>query len=141
MEDLVRYLEEIVEPTVKDFEEHPTSRRHAFLACVAVFHGVDYLVYPKKSKRENLRGKFRNQSPDFEIVDDVSHAFRHVEAGKKPNLKADDVISRPGGLSTDGVSIFKVVEGAVVLSNDRNIVLLDTVKRAANFLRKQTKTT
>jgi hypothetical protein len=140
MEDMLRYLEEIVEPTVKDFEEHPTSRRHAFLACVAVFHGVDYLVYPKKSKRAKLRGKFRSQSPDFAIVDDVSHAFRHVEAGKKPNLKADDVISRPGGLSTtDGFSVFKVVEGAVVLSNDRNIVLLDTVKRAANFLSKQAK--
>jgi len=138
MEDILRYLEEIVEPTVKDFEEHPASRRHAFLACVTVFHGVDYLVYPKTSKRERLRGKFRGQSPDFAIVDDVSHAFRHVEAGKKPNLKSDNVISRPGGLSTDGFSFFNVVKGRVVLSNDQSIGLLDTVKRAAAFLRKQT---
>ena len=28
MEDLEQYLEEIVVPTVKDFEEHPTSVRH-----------------------------------------------------------------------------------------------------------------
>jgi hypothetical protein len=41
MEDLRRYLEEIVEPTVKDFAEHPASVRHAFLACVATYHAVD----------------------------------------------------------------------------------------------------
>jgi hypothetical protein len=49
-DDLKRYLEEIVEPTVKDFEEHPTSVRHTFLACVAVFHGVDYVAYGTKNK-------------------------------------------------------------------------------------------
>jgi hypothetical protein len=48
MEDMLRYLDEMVEPTIKDFEEHPTSVRHGFLACVAAFHAIDYLAYPKK---------------------------------------------------------------------------------------------
>jgi hypothetical protein len=141
MEDLERYLEKIVEPTVKDFEEHPTSVRHAFLACVAVFHGVDYLAYPRK-RLGNLRQEFGNQSPDFLLVDRVAHAFKHVITGPRqnPHLKADEVISRPAGLSGDCVSIFNVLEAGVVVSNDHNVVLLDTVKRATEFLWKQTKT-
>jgi hypothetical protein len=31
MQDLIRYLKGIVEPTIKDFEQNPTSVRHAFL--------------------------------------------------------------------------------------------------------------
>ena len=42
MEDSERCLEEMVEPTLKDFEANPTSRRHAFLACV-IAHAVDCL--------------------------------------------------------------------------------------------------
>jgi hypothetical protein len=38
-----RYLDDIVEPTITDFENNPTSVRHAFLACVATFHTVDYI--------------------------------------------------------------------------------------------------
>jgi hypothetical protein len=48
MEDLKSYLDAIAEPTIKDFENNPTSVRHAFLACVAVFHGIDYLAYPRR---------------------------------------------------------------------------------------------
>jgi hypothetical protein len=79
---------------------------------------------------------------EFGIVDDVAHAFKHVVAKREQKrLKADEVISRPGGLSTDGFSYFKKVEGAVVLSNNQDVVVLDTVKRAVDFLRKQTETT
>lgn len=96
MEDLESYLDAIAEPTIKDFEDNPTSVRHAFLACVAVFHGIDYLAYPRR-RPAILRQKFRKQSSAFELVDDVAHALKHVTAGnrEKPNLKADEVISRP----------------------------------------------
>ncbi len=40
--DIDRYFEQIVDPTIKDFEANPTSVRHAFLAAVAVFHTIDY---------------------------------------------------------------------------------------------------
>src|SRR5262249_41608096 len=73
MENLVRYLDSIVEPTIDDFRNNPTSVRHAFLACVVVFHAVDYLAFPRKSP--GLRQKLGNKSPDFKLVDEVAHAF------------------------------------------------------------------
>ena len=65
MAELERYLEEIVEPTVADFEQHPTSVRHAFLACVVTCHAVDYLDYPKAV---SSRDSFRKQSVDFRLT-------------------------------------------------------------------------
>jgi len=44
VEDLERYLGEVVEPTIKDLEANRTSVRHAFLACVVTFHAVDDLA-------------------------------------------------------------------------------------------------
>jgi hypothetical protein len=95
MSDLAQYLEEIVEPTIKDFEQNPTSRRHAFLACVAVCHGVDHLAYPDDPR--TLRQQFEHQSQEFKIVNDVGHAFKHVVQGSpaNPRMKASEVISRP----------------------------------------------
>jgi hypothetical protein len=71
MEDLLRYLNEVVDPTIKDFEANPTSVRHAFLACLVTFHSVDYLAYPQKSR--TARVAFR-KNEDFAIVDQVAHA-------------------------------------------------------------------
>jgi len=76
MEDLERYLEEMVEPSLKDFEANPTSRRHAFLACVVIAHAVDYLEHPR---RANLRREaLKRRSQDFHLVDQIAHAFKHV---------------------------------------------------------------
>jgi hypothetical protein len=104
VEDLEQYLDQIVEPTITDFEQHPTSVRHAFLACVATFHAVDYLAYPRKSR--TLRQKFANDSGDFRIVDDVAHAFKHVVVGDRmdPRLSANEIIHRPSA----GVGEFTV---------------------------------
>jgi len=79
MEDLVSYLDEIVGPPVADFEKNPTSVRHAFLACVAAYHSVDYLTFPKKPRGE--RQELGTASADFKLVDDVAHAFKHVVSG------------------------------------------------------------
>ncbi len=88
MEDFVGYLDQIVEPTVAEFEAHPTSTRHAFLACVATCHADDYLAYPEGPR--TIRQKFAAQSRDFNIVDDIGHAFKHVVVGNRiaPRLKA-----------------------------------------------------
>jgi hypothetical protein len=48
MEDLERYLTEIVQPTIDDFTNDPLSVRLAFIACVVTFHSVDYLAYPAR---------------------------------------------------------------------------------------------
>jgi hypothetical protein len=136
MEDLVRYLEEIVKPTIADFEQDPTSVRRAFLACVATCHAVDYLDYPKEVFR---RKEFRTQSEDFRIVDDVGHAFKHVTTGKhRKNLRADEVISRPSGaagLLALGVSRVSDGVGGVTLQGKKDVDLLQTLRRAVEFLR------
>src|SRR5260370_31325747 len=72
MEDLRRYLEEFVEPTIADFEKDPASVRRAFLACVATFHSVDYLAHPRKPQQ--LRQKWKRAAKAFTVVHDLPHA-------------------------------------------------------------------
>jgi hypothetical protein len=92
MTDLAQYLEEIVEPAVKDFEQNPTSRRHGFLACVTACHGVDYLAYPDDPR--TLRQRFEHECSDFKVVNDVGHAFKHVFIG---NPRQEKCRQRPAG--------------------------------------------
>jgi hypothetical protein len=138
--DLTRYLDEIVDPTIIDLENNRTSVRHTFLACVAVFHAIEYLA-PGKSR--NLRQIFRKESSDFATVDDVAHALKHVTAGRRdnPNLTATEVISRPAGKWGEAVwdlSRWDDPDGGVTFDRDRDVDLLDVVRRATAFLRKQT---
>jgi hypothetical protein len=136
MIDLERYVFDFVEPTIDDFEKNPTSVRHAFLACVAAFHGVDYLAWPDEPK--NLRAHLR-LNDYFLIVDDVAHAFKHVATSRRPNkgLKATDVVSRsPGAFdsATFDRSHFDADTGKVTLTRDDGINLLETVKEAVQFM-------
>jgi hypothetical protein len=140
VEDLVRYLDEIVEPTISDLEQNPTSVRHAFIACVAVFHSIDYLAYP--SKPQPLRQLFRRQSPDFALIDQIAHAFKHVSSGNPSGnrLVATEVISRPWavwGSAVWGLSSWDDPTGGVTLNNDRSVDLLGALKRTVDFLRKK----
>jgi hypothetical protein len=142
MRDLELYLDEIVDPTIGDLEQNPTSRRHAFIACVAVFHGIDYLAFPRSSR--GLRQKFRKESPEFARVDQVAHAFKHVVAGgrQEPRLRAGDVIPRPPAYwDVSGawdLSRWDDPVGGVTIDADRTVDLLDTLRRAAEFLRGKT---
>jgi hypothetical protein len=96
MEDLRRYLEEYVEPTIGDFERDPSSVRLAFIACVVAFHSVDYLAHPHKPA--TLRQQWNRKSKAFATVDDIAHAFKHVKAGNRasPDLRAQEVVSTAG---------------------------------------------
>jgi hypothetical protein len=84
--DLRRYIELIVEPTFEDFQRNPMSVRHAFLACVAIYHAVDRVSYPKKPG--NLGKEWGKKSWEFLIVDMVAHHFKHVKSDieKGPTL-------------------------------------------------------
>lgn len=139
MEDLRRYLETIVEPTVKDFAERPASVRHAFLACVATYHAIDYVAHPRQAR--TLRQKWSIESEAFKRVDQVAHAFKHVIAtAHKPNLSAAAVISRPPafvGVAQCGLSIPGDKTGAVTFQEDRTVNLLGTVHEAVAFLQTQ----
>jgi hypothetical protein len=142
--DIERYFEQIVDPTIKDFEANPTSVRHAFLAAVAVFHSIDYLEYATKSP--SLRSKFRKKCADFATVDRIAHAFKHVKTGHPDNidlqpLSADGIIARPpayyGVSGAYGLSRYGDGIGGVTLDSDRQQDVLSAVKRAAEFIRLQ----
>jgi gamma-glutamyl phosphate reductase len=126
-----RYLDEIVDPIVKEFSEHPDSRRHAFIACVAVFHSIDYLAYPRKSR--TLREEFRKASPAFQIVDEIAHAFKHVDTGGRTPLRTDKIVTHKGGFSADFSDGFDVSKVTVKDRPDLN--LLSSVLAAVSFLR------
>ncbi len=145
MEDLERYLDEIVDPTIKEFEQNPTSVRHAFLACVATFHSVDYLAYdrendrPRKGRVGNLRKKFGEQSVDFYRIDQIAHAFKHVVSDGQSKVSAKEVVTRPAGFLDVSfyydVSRYDDPVGGVTLNNNRNFDVLEILKNAMAFLR------
>jgi hypothetical protein len=137
MTDLEQYLFEIVDPTVRDFEANPASRRHAFLACVAACHGVDYLAFPDDPRA--MRQQFEHESPEFKIVNDVGHAFKHVVQGRRsePRMKQSEVISRPAAMWDEAkwdTSSWDDATGGVTLDGDRSVDLLATVRGAVEFL-------
>jgi len=138
MEDLVRYLKGVVEPTVEEFRKNPGSVRHGFLACVATFHAIDYLAYPQSPR--GLRQKYKRASPEFALVDEIAHAFKHVESSLN-GLKANEVVSRPPGLLGNIVLNEYTVNDSdrrVTLKRNRNVTLLEVVQTAVDFLWKQT---
>lgn len=85
MDDLLSYLDEIAEPTFVDFQQNPNSKRHAFLACVAVFHAIDRATYPKKTR--NLPKEWGEQSFAFLIVDMVAHHLKHVRSDAEKHVE------------------------------------------------------
>jgi hypothetical protein len=140
-----RYFEQIVDPTIKDFEANPTSVRHAFLAAAAVFHAIDYLPRQTKSS-SSLRNRFRRDCPDFAIVDRIAHAFKHVKTGHPDNpdnqpLSAEGVIPRPplyyNVSGAYGLSRWNDPFGGVTLDSERVIDVLRVIRCAADFIRSQ----
>jgi hypothetical protein len=105
MDDLLEYLELIVEPTFADYQSNPTSARHAFFACVAIYHAIDRM--PKSAG--NLRNKWKKQSLEFFIVDMVAHHFKHVRSNDEkrsisgPGLPLASLVFRKSGRKKRGL--------------------------------------
>jgi len=69
------------------FLRNPGSARHAFLACVAVFHSIDRV----SGNSGNLRKKWRKESIEFLVVDMFAHHFKHVKSNDEK-----DISKKPG---------------------------------------------
>jgi hypothetical protein len=85
--DAHRYLREIVDPTIAEFENDQLSVRVALIACVMTFHAIDYL--------EGSRQNFRRESGDFSLIDRIAHAAKHRQTDGREALKAQDIVTRP----------------------------------------------
>ncbi len=148
MEDLERYLREIVEPTVDDFCSKPSSVRIGFLTCVAIDHSVDYLAFPRdrshwnqrdhRGKRARLRKQFGEENEQFRLASEVANAFKHVKTVSERGLEAAEVYERPpamAGRMMVGISLIGDTTGAVVVDSHN---LLQVVTEALRFLRSKT---
>jgi hypothetical protein len=148
MEDLKRYLRDIVEPTVQDFLQQRSSVRIGFLACVAVDHSVDYLAFPAdrakwdgdehRRRRGDLRKQFCKENEHFRLASDVANAFKHVKT-KKSGLEASQIYERPPavvGRMVLGRSMLGDATGAVVVDGND---LFEAVAGALSFLDSKTK--
>jgi hypothetical protein len=74
---LLDYIEKIVEPTFNDFHLNPTSERHAFLACVVIYHSVDYASQSTQN-RGKITKEWSSSSMEFAIVDLIANHFKHL---------------------------------------------------------------
>jgi hypothetical protein len=145
--DAGTYLREYVDPTIAEFGEKPASRRRAFIACVVVFHTLDYLAKrPGSPNKQNLRNRFREENSSFAIVERAAHAFKHAKAGHEnapvyKALRVEDVISRPpmrAGVGQVGISQVGDGVGGVQIWKERgSLDLLFVVREAAAMLRRQ----
>ena len=135
-----RYVDEIVRPTIQDFEATPTSVRHAFLACVVTFHTIDHLSAERNSQQ--LREEFRRASKDFAVVDRIAYALKHSRTGHPdskliPPLDADEVISRPPGFwgtAVWGLSRWGDTVGGVTIQDEVQLDVMQVVTAAIAFL-------
>jgi hypothetical protein len=98
--DARQYADEIVAPTIDEFECEPRSTRRCFLACTVTYHMIEYM-YSDDKQRKLQRDAFRIESTAFHTIDRVAHGFKHVETKDKalqPPLRAESVqvVSRAG---------------------------------------------
>jgi hypothetical protein len=85
MDTLARYLELIVDPTFDDFAANRGSVRHAFLACVTIFHAIDRAAEEKGQRAAHLRQLWCKESVEFKLVDVIAHHFKHVKKQRREN--------------------------------------------------------
>jgi hypothetical protein len=128
---LKHYLQKFVEPTFEEFKRNPQSERHAFLACVAAYHAVDRVTYPKRPG--NLKDKWRKECPQFAVVDMVAHHFKHVrsEDEKAPHregrIPMATVVFGYGALNTAPLNTAALNEAGMELRN-LSFVIQEVIK-------------
>ena len=102
MNDLAEYIELVVEPTFEDFSRNAGSVRHAYLACLVIYHAVDRVDPDHPSA---LAKQWMSECPAFVFIDEVAQHFKHGQRRwvKKAKEKAPDalLITHPLGLEGD----------------------------------------
>ena len=74
-------MRQIVEPTINEMAANRSSMRHAVIACLAIFHTLDYLAGSRR--KAVVRGEFRRLSPAFAAVDRIAHAADRKSPGDR----------------------------------------------------------
>lgn len=120
-----QYMGEIVLPTLREYEETTNSRRRAYLACIVVYHLVDYL---KKAGSPDPADVMRKScSKAWRVVHAVATAAKHGDNDDKRNLNplkfwsgTDDF--RPPAVAGEfecGWSELGDVDGSIVIPTEQ----------------------
>lgn len=120
MDTLARYLELIVDPTWDDFHRNRDSVRHAFLACVAIYHSVDRVAEAAGKSPAHFRQIWAAESIEFKLVDIIAHHFKHVlshderNRGNRPGLPISRALGfNNAGDAMDLRNLYSVIRDAV----------------------------
>ena len=135
------YINEIVEPTIREFHDERRCRRRAYLACIVTYHITDYLenVLEKAGEdKQQVRRKMKEACPDaFESVRSICNGTKHVETDKRHVIpfKAGSDWDRPqcmAGIGQVGISRCGDADGGrEVQAGDRSLDLYGCVKTLA----------
>jgi hypothetical protein len=120
-----------MEPTIKDLAQNRASKRHAFLACLATYHMIDYLC--GKRRKAVVRGEYRAQSQAFAAIDRIAHGRQDGQPDPpRSALHLDETLAESvGGRGAASGNI-----GAARLIGEGTDVLA-LVNEAADFLTKK----
>jgi len=120
MNTLPRYLELIVDPTWDDFHKNRDSPRHAFLACVTIYHAIDRVAEAEGKDASHLRQIWANECLEFKLADIIAYHLKHVLSNDERNLgnRPGLPIGRALGFSETGVEmnlrdLYPVIRDAV----------------------------
>ena len=130
MKTLARYLEVIVDPSFDDFHSNSSSVRHAYLACVAIFHAVDRAAAEKGTSSASIRQVWCKESLQFKLVDMVAHHLKHVQCSDEKTP------STHSGIPIAHVLGFDEADEGMDLRN-----LHDEIRDAVRFVHKKAGTT
>lgn len=119
----LEYLEEIVLPTIDEFQADGSSRRKAYLACIVTFHLKDYLMKDNSSGVEKaITGRAQAA---FEVVSAVANGAKHSVSGRQGQLKfvaGTDFYWYPHRIETlpSGISVLGDIEGGIMIAADEH---------------------
>jgi hypothetical protein len=124
------YIRQIVEPTIKEMVANRSSMRHAFVACLATFHTLDYLAGNRR--RAVVRGEYRRLSPAFAAIDRIAHAGGGKQSGDRRPRTGAHARPFPGDERSFAMDAFAGLGGA---PGDQWMQACRLVNAAAEFLK------
>lgn len=90
----IHFFTSIVEPTVQEFLDDPTSIRRAYY--IMLYHTLDYWREDLKPKKSDV--DMVGDHPDFALVRDICNAAKHCKLKRDPKqiTNADQVETKAG---------------------------------------------
>jgi hypothetical protein len=97
------YFRELVEPTIAEFAANPASVRHAYAACVFVYHFADVVAVHTGRSKTQVRREIAGIAAEFWTVEGVATVVKHLEATRTTvRPKAEDTHLGQAAAFSDG---------------------------------------